>query len=200
MSIIHDALKKVQQSIPVKSDEAPVSASSVAPKVYNNPFDDPAPAAEILSTSIGNQKPPVKNNTQSIFTIIFIILITTAITIASIAYIFQQVQNKIPGVEKLAQKSILKLIHKKDILIGKTTPPTELKPLVQLTINSNKSPAPITLNIHGIMSEGSKNIVLVDDQVYQEGDTVDGAKISKISLNSITIISNGVEQIIPVKN
>jgi hypothetical protein len=85
--------------------------------------------------------------------------------------------------------------------------------MAQITINTpaspvagpasstlTKPPAPVTLNIHGIMANATGNLVLINDQVYQEGDVVDGAKIVKINLNSITVINNGTEQTIPVKN
>ena len=54
--------------------------------------------------------------------------------------------------------------------------------------------------IHGVMANGSRNIVLINDQVYQEGDDVDGVKIVKINLDSITVNNNGKEQTIRVKN
>ena len=50
------------------------------------------------------------------------------------------------------------------------------------------------------MSNGSSNVVLIDDKVYQEGDEVDGAKIVKINLDSITVNINGTEKTIFVKN
>ena len=123
-------------------------------------------------------------------------------------YIYQQFQNDIPKVQKFAKKSFFKLIHKEELPDFKTKSPAELKSLAQLTINPPtmkssslaKPAAPVTLDIHGIMSNDSGNLVLINDQVYQEGDEVDGAKITKINLDSITIINNGVEQTILVKN
>ena len=48
------------------------------------------------------------------------------------------------------------------------------------------------------MADDRGNLVLINDQVYQEGDEIDGAKITKINLNSITIINNGKEETISV--
>ena len=56
------------------------------------------------------------------------------------------------------------------------------------------------MDVHGIMSKGNSNLVLINDQVYQEGDEVEGAKIVKINLDSITILNNGAEETIHVKN
>jgi hypothetical protein len=86
-------------------------------------------------------------------------------------------------------------------------PVVVLKSLGQLNINpaavnnpTAAKPAALTLDIHGIMFKKNGNLVLIDDQVYQEGDEVDGTKIVKIGLNSITVVNNGIEQKIPVKN
>ncbi len=185
MSIIHDALKKVQEGLIPKTEEAQQAGPSPT-----------APGASAyLYKKAADVKP--KNKIQSVFFVTCTLLITSAITIASIEYICQQFQTSIPQVQNFAQKSFLKLIHKKEPPAFKTMAPEDLKPLAQIT---TKSPAPVTLNIHGIMSNGTRNLVLINDQVYQEGDEVDGTKIVKINLNSITVDNNGIEQTILVKN
>jgi hypothetical protein len=197
MSIIHDALKKVQESFSPKAEPAPVTPSATTPAsgyLYETP-----PAVETLPPveQLGpDQKTPIKTKIKSTIAATCALAITVAITIASIEYIYQQLQSIIPTVQRLAKKSFMTLIHKKQL-----TKSVEIKPLAQFTIpNKTKPTAPITLDIHGIMSNGSGNLVLINDQVYQEGDEVDGAKITKIDLDSITVVNNGVEQTIPVKN
>ena len=76
-------------------------------------------------------------------------------------YIWQQLKSNFPKVEGLTHQSINKLIDKINPQ-PKPAAPVELKPLAQLTItpptikNSNAPPpAPITLNVHGIMSNGT---------------------------------------------
>ena len=73
----------------------------------------------------------------------------------------------------------------------KTRAPQDLKPLAQIST---------TLKIHGIMANATGNLALINDQVYQEGDEVDGAKIIKIDLNSITVNINGTDKTIAVKD
>jgi type II secretory pathway component PulC len=82
--------------------------------------------------------------------------------------------------------------------------------LARISVKALKTPLPTnsrananateTLNIHGVMANGSKNLVLINDQVYQDGDEVDGIKIVKINLDHITVINNGEEEQISVKN
>jgi type II secretory pathway component PulC len=156
MSIIHDALKKVQNKTP--------------------------PEVKIL--------PPKQKKIKTVLTL----LCTIAIILGSLGFLYNQWHAYFPKVKKLAKL------------------PENLVPLAKLTVNppvptklpaiSNtpKTSTPVTLNIHGVMSDGPNNVVLINDQVYQEGDEVDGVKIVKISLDSIIVINNGKEETIRVKN
>jgi hypothetical protein len=179
MSIIHEALKKVQQGL--------------------------APEIETLSQEgqqTTSQESPIKNKIKSIFILSCAIVITGA----SIFYIYQHFQNGDPKIKIFAKKTFYKLIHKQEPLAVKVKAPEDLKPLAQFTIKPpagsqiTTPSAPITLNIHGIMANSTGNLVLINDQVYQEGDKVDGAKIVKINLDSITVINNGIKQTVLVKN
>jgi len=203
MSIIHDALKKVQQQLTPpspKTDDIQIQTPTTdeEPVEY---LDSTAPIAP------PKPKPPIKNKIQSMYVVTCTVLITLAVTIASGTYIYQQCQNDIPKVQNLAKKSFDKLIHKKELPEFKPLAPPPLKSLAQLTVNpaTTKTPSPtklepITLDIHGIMANASGNLVLINDQVYQEGDEIDGTKIVKINLDSITVLNNGTEQTIPVKD
>jgi hypothetical protein len=205
MSIIHDALKKVQEGLSPKTNPPPENlppAQNTSGYIYET-----APVAETLPTSNQEttvQKPPIQNKIKSILALVC----AMAITLGAGWYIYKQFQNDIPMVQRLAKKSFYKLIHKKEVPDFKTKTPEELVPLAQFTINApaakttgaTQPPAPITLDIHGIMSNPSGNVVLINDQVYQEGDEVGGAKIVKINLDSITVLINGTEETIHVKD
>ncbi len=192
MSIIHDALKKVQQGLNSKSGETGV-------------IEEPVQEIEVLppaNPSSTEEKPPEQNK----FKTFLAILCALVITAGSLFYIWQQLQINVPKVQVFTRNSINKLIHKIKPN-DKPAGPVELKSLAQLTITPEKSknstagkPAPVTFNIHGIMANGTGNLALINDQVYEAGDMIDGAKITKINLDSITIINNGEEQTIPVKN
>jgi len=217
MSIIHDALKKVQQGLSSKSEEIEVIPPAPKPTNTSAYIYETPPKVEVLPPSnqeSNNPKGPIQNKIKSILAM----CCAMAITVGSLYFVYLQFRNYIPRAEKYAKKSFYKLIHKEELPDFKTRAPEDLKPLAQLTINppteasssanpsgtnlssTVKPPAPITLNVHGIMSNATGNLVLINDQVYQEGDDVEGAKIVKINLDSITVIINGTEQTIRVKN
>ena len=205
MSIINDALKKVQQGLNIKSEDPQVNQSTTKQNasayMYENSLPlETLPPADQQTTG---QKPPIQNKIKSLFALVCALMIT----VASVLYIWQQFQKNIPRVQTFAQKSLYQLIHKQRLPNFKTNPLANPRPLAQLTINpstvttsNSTKAAPITLDIRGVMSDANGNLVLINDQVYQEGDEVDGAKIVKINLDSIKVINNGIEQTIFVKN
>ncbi len=198
MSIIHDALKKVQQGSSPKTDE----------RLY----EDAPPEVEVL--------PPRKSKVKPLLAL----LCATAV-LWYFGSFSAPLYPYLPKIKKFATSSFYKLIHKEELPDFKTRRPEDLVPLAQITVRPPKPisppkpvnppklvsppkpatvpaavPRPATLNIHGIMSNTKGNVVLIDDQIYQEGDDVDGVKIIKIDLNSITITNNGREETIRVKN
>ncbi len=91
------------------------------------------------------------------------------------------------------------------------------KPLAQMTVNSpvaiskaSSSPtspstpsaaeatAPLVLNVQGVMASGGHNVALINNNIYEEGSLVNGAKILKIDLNAITIEHDGKQEIVTV--
>jgi len=203
MSIIHDALKKVQEKLATQKTDSPVTSQQEklnSAYIYDNtPIENLAPAKESTDTP----KPFFSNQIKS--TLALICALT--ITVTSMWYLYEQFKNNIPQAQRFAKKSFYQLIHKEEIPDFKLKSTQELQPLAKITINPttgnidpNTSNTPITLNIHGIMANASGNLALINDQVYQEGDSVGGTKIVKINLDSITVIINGVEEKIHVKN
>ena len=205
MSIIHDALKKVQRGLAPKDDETQVTSSTTTQNTSGYIYET-LPEIETLPPSdqqTADQKPSIQNKIKSILALIC----AAGITVASVFYIWQQFQTDVPKAQIFTKKSFDKLIKKIHPLNINPPAPVALKPLALLTIDPSATKtsnstnlAPITLNIHGIMSNANGNLVLINDHVYQEGDEVDGAKIVKINLDSIMVIINGREQTIIVKN
>ncbi len=194
MSIIHDALKKIQRGrLTAKANQTPV----------NEPAPEPQ-AQETEETQLSKPSAPKKINS------VLALVCAVVITVVALSSIFQQFRKDMPLAQRWAKASFLKLIHKDVPPEFKTRKPEDLKPLAKITIappaavnspaaaNTAKSPAGLTLDIHGVMANASGNLVLINDQVYQEGDEVDGAKIVKINLDSVTILNNGKEETIRV--
>ncbi len=47
------------------------------------------------------------------------------------------------------------------------------------------------------MGDGKK-VVLINGDIYEEGQSIEGKTISQITLKEVTIIDNGIKQILPV--
>jgi len=195
MSIIHDALKKVQQGRTPKADPTPIWAEPTKP----------------IGTKNAAQKPSI----VKMITSLLAMLCAMAITVVVFSLVFQQFQKNmpkaqkwakdIPKVKKMAMTSLSQLIHKMPLPVLKSPTSQEPKPLAQLTVPSpaasdtTQPRTPLTLNIQGVMAaDDHDNLVLINDQVYREGDEINGAKITKINLSAITIINNGKEETISV--
>jgi hypothetical protein len=220
MSIIHDALKKVQQGLSPKSDKTPTAPTTSKPPspdyIYATPTD---PAGRYDQQPI-EHLPSRQNKAKSVLAF----LCALAITLGAFVFLYKQLCSSLPGFKSWTELSFNKLIHQKEQFDSKNKTFENFKPLAKITVNPPKPPAPpsptnpssptempaaanmikpglpSTLNIHGVMSNGSNNLVLINDQVYQEGDEVDGIKIVKINLNTITVINNGKKELIRVKN
>lgn len=206
MSIINEALKKTQQGMTRKTDETPAHPPTGAPPetgyIYSTPPAETA-APKVTAPYLSEENKENRKLPPSIKSALAL-LCALAITGGSVGYIYLQFQKDIPKIKKLAKTSFYTFIHKKEQPDFKTRAPEDLKPLAQLTIaspahlNTAATPAPIVLNVHGVMANGHSNIVLINDQVYQEGDEVQGAKILKINLDSILVTNNGKEETIRV--
>jgi hypothetical protein len=195
MSIIHDALKKVQQKLAPKTD-----ASEATPASLDNLYVTPTPVETLPTPAIQQEAAPKPRSKFDIKNVLTLCL-AMAVIAGSGYYLYSQFKGNIPQVNNFARKEFYKIVYKKEPPPAfKTKAPEDLKPLAQLTIAPSKTSYPLTLNIHGIMANSNGNLVLINDQVYQEGDEVDGAKIVKINLDSIIVDVNGAQQTIFVKN
>jgi len=238
MSIIHDALKKVQQGLSGKNNETPTApltdAKPSSSYIYSAPPEASVPTAEKPIEVL----PSSQNNAKSFLAM----LCAIAISIACIAFFFKQLNTYFPQLQPTLKNAFYKYILRKDEFGFKNE--RDLVPLAKIIVNPPAAPAPTpaptmpavapttpaliptavasaatvpavtptpippvgtpvtpeTLNVHGVMSNGNQNLVLIDDQVYQEGDEVDGVKILKIGLTSITVLNNGQEEKIRVRN
>jgi hypothetical protein len=210
MSIIHDALKKVQQSLTPKTSEPPTPPSGTDQKGATYLYATP-PSEETIEHLEPQTASPKKSSPNKIKSFLAF-LCAIAITAGSIWYLYHQFQDYIPRLQRTVKKSYYQLIHKEEVPDFKTKKPEDLVPLAKITINPPASstaantttpapaPLPTTLNVHGIMANASGNLALINNRVYQEGDEVDGAKIIKINLDSITVNIDGTEKTIYVNN
>ena len=170
MSIIHEALKKVQNSLQDKI--------SSPPRVGG---------AEPLT--VAPAEGGTKNGPKSGWKVIVLVLSVVAVLTAG--YVYRQGASSPaphPVVPKIGPPSPIQV---NAVPAPVPEPKTEAKP-------EPKPEHTDTLNIHGIMSDPNGNVVLIDNGIYAEGDEVQGVKIIKISLDGIVILKDGKEETIRV--
>ena len=193
MSIIHDALKKVQVSM----QQNPLPPNSIKP---------PEDEVEVLpSSSSGSNK---KEKSQ--FSSWFLIIVSLIILGFSGNLILLQIQKKHPEFlsrihlnfsfkflkKESPPKPLAQVIIPQEPIAPKITP----TPVEASTPPTNPAPPPpIVLNIQGIMANNNQNVVLINNNVYEEGSVINGQKIVKISLDAITVEHNGQQEVIQIK-
>ena len=69
----------------------------------------------------------------------------------------------------------------------------------KITENPHQDSASNEVHIEGIMSMGGKMTALINGDVYEEGQRVNGKTISDISFDSVTILDNGEIKILSTK-
>ncbi len=232
MSIIHDALKKVQEKSGPKADTTQSPPALTEPPKFESVFSDPPPRNPDDVLPAIEHLPAKENKARSILAF----LAAIAITIGSFVFCYAQLHTYFPKADRWVTEQFDQLVHKNKHPEAGPQTPKVLTPLAKITVlppspaqpaspvavtkplnptspgnapnpaslpavsNTNPPTTPQTLNIHGVMSNGTSNLVLINDQVYQEGDEVDGIKILKINLNTITVLNNGQEEKIRVKS
>jgi hypothetical protein len=181
MSIIHDALKKVQEGKAMDKNE-------------------PLFAAPVKDISQINDQPPVEQITVGApqkTTNWFSAAASVVLVACALWFLYRQVNTYLPQVITWADGTRYTLTHH-----ASTPSAKNFTPLATINVGSKSLISmhrPLTLNVQGVMANATGNVVLINDQVYQEGDEVDGIKIIKIELNHISVIKNGKQIDIPVK-
>ena len=194
MSIIHEALKKVQANLQgLKSDPTP--ASNVVPLgEHITPPPPPRPSQEATAVPSVAERPktiPVATETpaavtkksQSVLPLILAFAILAAAGWIAYPYIF----GKKPELPKIALPMPQK--PPQHLAQVKITPGAE----------SPASNAPIVLNIQGVMENNGRTVALIDDKIYEAGDEIAGIKILSIDVEAITVLRNGTEETIRVR-
>lgn len=171
MSIIHEALKKVQNSL---QDQIPPP-----PRLGGTEPLTVVPAE-------GEAKNGAKGGWKTL------VLVLSAVAVLTTAgYVYRQGASSPaphPAVPKIGSPPPVQVN-------AAPVPQPEAK------AEAKPEPRPEhadTLNIHGIMSDPNGNVVLIDNGIYAEGDEVQGVKIVKISLDGIVVLKDGKEETIRV--
>lgn len=154
MSIIHDALKKVQDQTP-----SPAPSPSNTAEKNNGPSSQQIPVWLILTL------------------------------IAVIVFIFSLTITKTPP-KTFPTDSVASQSSPKAISSPTTPSPNTIESKPQTTA----IPSENLLRVEGVMDMGTKKVALINGNIYETGQTVQGKTITNITLEHIITMDNGVEQ------
>ncbi len=183
MSIINDALKKVQNNISPKSPEEPKPENKApAPKTPSSaspaaPSAQPQPASPVIRDRPISEKPAVPSADDP-----------TA----------KSGKAKRPAFRTPAPVIIVVSVCLLAIAVLLTRwTPIDVQPLPQkTTAGLNGAPQ---LSIQGIMTMGDRKVVLIEEDIYQIGDEIQGMKVKEISLDEVKLLKDGRTVTIKVK-
>ncbi len=175
MSIIHEALKKVQQTTspgqPPRSPAVPPGDNATTPSSTAPAPAVPTPLTISLLTVLGT----------AIF-IILVILIKLAVeTTQHPRLVSSQQKNAVP------------------LQTEQAPPPAPTAPTPAATPTTKPTASEDPFRIEGIMDMGNKKVALINGNVYEEGQSVNGLLIVGIELNQITVMDNGARRVIPTR-
>ena len=162
MSIIHEALKKVQANLSTPSPTQPEDA-----------LEQEAP-------SNASPTPPTRINKKP-FSMALMLL--SVIAFAACWFLAVQIKRYFPNV----------LTIKPSAYGSKTSPASG--PLARIPQQAH-SPQ---LNIQGVMAQGDTNLVLINKDIYQQGDQIEGYTIISIAFDKIVVKKDGEETTITLR-
>ncbi|MBF0123039.1 MAG: hypothetical protein HQL21_06505 [Candidatus Omnitrophica bacterium] len=188
MSIIHDALKKVQEK---NAKEAPAKAPASTASPATAPLIPTAPQA------------PQENRTV-------IFLLGTLIVVIVMYGIITNIPKR-PGEQITITASQIPVTQVQQK--GPVSVPMPSSALTQTQETPTQPPEPVaekplvdpndplsSLRIEGIMDMGDgKKVALINGNMYEEGQTIYGRIITEITLDSVMIMDDGKKRILPVK-
>ena len=193
MSIIHDALKKVQQT-----SNAGISTSTP-------PAQEPAQLSK-------------KNSAPDRTSILLFVATTCAIVAIIFAALPQFAPKKpiiIPALVTDANTPSHREAKQPPDINAKNTPSTAGTSSLTVTNDVNApatptAPSPTqkiadpndplsSIKIEGVLDMGGKKAVLINGNVYEEGQTIHDRIISEITFDTLTILDEGRKRTFPIK-
>ena len=215
MSIINDALKKLQNDIS-STTAKPAADQNAASQTHLTPAQQagfqPIPSPGELQTvpsQTTEQQPPAPTAAKSKESRIVYILGILCLMIG----LFAPIVNKqsvigmlIERWPKQTKSKVARPVARPAVVRAPGAPSQQETPRSLIdNIKAMASPAPTPtasskgrITVNGIMARGKQNLALIDGQVYEEGEEIDGVKLIKITPNSIVVLENGAERTIKV--
>lgn len=212
MSIINDALKKLQNNISHKNNK-PVShpASPQAPLTAAQQAGfQPIPSSEAQSTmssEITELQPPTlihaKTKESHLVYIIGLLCLMIGLfaPIVNKQSVIGMLIKKLPKHAMKPARATTRAVATPTTQQAQQESPKSIIDNIKAMASPSPTPAPVSrgrIILNGIMARGKQNLALIDGQVYEQGEEIDGVKIVKINPNNIVILENGTERTIKV--
>ncbi len=196
MSIIHDALKKVQTNTPAGSN-------------FSENIQRPDPTHNTILPNISTD-----GAKRSLTVFMAAVLSIAVIVIFAILYQFAFATTE-HSKKKLLTTDMTEAVPKPHVIAPKIIPQILVKPVPsvqQIPSAIIDHPLPVVqqplpaatyddIHIEGVMSMGGKMVALVNGGVYEEGQTVNNKIIAKITFENITVfmLENGEKKILAIR-
>ena len=172
MSIINDALKKVQTNININTKPTASATLRESTTTISSSMPEAVPIRK--KTLASHQKKATGTTSWTPQNrIILAVVILLLVSAAALVVLLPKLTHTSAETNSLAKAA-------------PSTPPPSL-------------PSHPDRKINGVMTTGQKNVVLINDTVYEEGEEVDGIKILKIYHNNVVVSENGQEKVLKVR-
>jgi hypothetical protein len=183
MSIIHEALKKVQ------------SERSENTKTQNNitPTPKQAPADSIISSAALKTPAAVIKNFWTINKLLWALLLVILLGFTFynlFAYNVRTTENAI------ASSAVASIKPPATANIASIHPSTTTVPIARTPMPPQAKKGELILS--GVVEMDGKNFALINNEFYETGETVEGARITRITNDSIDILQKNKERTIKI--
>ncbi len=194
MSIIHDALKKVQQTNRVEAPTPPPS---------------PPPAPE----SVHQPQPAGDKDKISIPLLIAVICAVIAMIFAALPQFMPRKNLSRPAPENMPAQPRVTTRPAPEPVMTATPSSDAMSKAIADAMSAPAMPAPMppatpkafdpndpisSIQIEGVMEQDGKKVALINGNVYEEGQTIYNRIISEITFDSLTVMENGQKRTVPI--
>jgi hypothetical protein len=198
MSIIHDALEKVQENLRKKSGSvAAINSTPEDQKPAQDAAASPPPPTAVPGAPAVS---PAKKNWDTVI----LLEILALCLVVGILFVFQPQIFRSLYRSKPVKSDHISLPQSPQRPLSTPAAPSSISVRPAATQPVLMDPAGEPLILNGIMMlEKNKIVALINDEIYKSGDSVQGRKITNITLENVEL-SDGQEtvtlQIRPKKN
>lgn len=189
MSIINEALKKTQAHLKEKTAVIADERFSWRPPITEQPIIPPRPSEGFAQ----QPSPPMAKQITKKWHIIILAEIVLFLVAASVIFVLQprvfHAFLQPPAIGPTLQKSHAVSAQRPQVNTS-ASPDGLATSSANLAVNPSPTSwgsKPTDLVLSGIMMNQNKMVALINNEIYELGDEIDGKKITKITLNQVEL-------------